>query len=316
MGIGKIKKVNLRELWDKEPKFTTWLSENIDYLNDKLDFDISVESTEESVGRFFADIFGTDNHGRNVIIENQLEKTDHDHLGKVMTYFVNLNAKVGIWIVSEVVNEHLKVIDWLNENSSADTAFYLVKLEAISIEPNNVLAPSFTIITGPTEDIKMLGKTKSDSAEKRVMMREFWNGLLEKMNKKTRKFSSISASDYNWIGSSCGSRKTGLSYNFTLRNAYYGCEIYFSHPKANCEQNINKQRFDALEENKDEIENEFGKKLKWYKIEDNKTCRIGMRFMKKNCLKDKNKWDYIQDTMVDNMIKLEDVFGKYIKDIK
>ncbi|MBA7620956.1 hypothetical protein ES703_28312 [subsurface metagenome] len=108
--IGKLIKVHLREIWKKEDKdFTTWLEENIDYLNDILDFDITVEKREEKVGSFKVDLLGTDGIGNKVIIENQLEKTNHDHLGKLLTYLINLDARVAIWITSEPVKEHVKV---------------------------------------------------------------------------------------------------------------------------------------------------------------------------------------------------------------
>ena len=91
MEIGKIKKVPLRELWKKEDKdFTEWLETEIDYLNEILDIDITIESREEKVGPFKVDLYGEDNYGNKVIIENQLEKTDHDHLGNIQTYMINL----------------------------------------------------------------------------------------------------------------------------------------------------------------------------------------------------------------------------------
>ena len=96
MQIGKIHKVPLREIWRREDKdFSAWLEENIDYLNDIFEFDIVVESREEPVGPFRVDLWGEDSFGQRVIIENQLEKTDHDHLGKIVTYLTNLQGKSG-----------------------------------------------------------------------------------------------------------------------------------------------------------------------------------------------------------------------------
>lgn len=127
ISIGKIKKVSLRELWKKEDKhFTKWLEENIDYLNDVIDIDISIESREENVGPFRVDLYGEDNNGNKVIIENQLEKTDHTHLGQIITYLTNLEAKTAIWISSEPVEEHEKAIEWLNETTPDDISFYLI----------------------------------------------------------------------------------------------------------------------------------------------------------------------------------------------
>jgi predicted metal-dependent hydrolase len=109
MQIGKIRKVPLREIWRREDSdFSAWLEENIDYLNDIFEFDISVESREEAVGPFRVDLWGEDNFGQRVIIENQLERTDHDHLGKVITYLTNLGANRAVWIAKEPRKEHIR----------------------------------------------------------------------------------------------------------------------------------------------------------------------------------------------------------------
>ena len=105
--IGKIRKVDLRELWNKENTgFTVWLEENIDYLTEVVGFKITIESREKRVGPFSVDLYGEDNNGNKIIIENQLEKTDHKHLGQILTYLTNLEAKTAIWISSDPVVEH------------------------------------------------------------------------------------------------------------------------------------------------------------------------------------------------------------------
>ena len=115
MDIGKIKQVPLREIWKREDSdFTVWLKNNIDYLNDVLDFEVSIEEREKRVGSFSLDLYGDDGLGGKVIIENQLEKTDHDHLGKVLTYLTNLDAHRAIWITPQPREEHGRAIDWLN----------------------------------------------------------------------------------------------------------------------------------------------------------------------------------------------------------
>jgi hypothetical protein len=184
--IGKIKKVALRNLWKKEDKdFTSWLEENIDYLNDILDFEVSIEKREERVGPFRVDLYGEDNNGNKVIIENQLEKTNHDHLGKVLTYLINLEAQIAIWISSDPTEEHIKVIDWLNEVTPENILFYLIKLEAIQIEGQPMAAPLFTIVKGPSIEAKQLGAEKKEFAQRHVLRKKFWEQLLERSNCKT-----------------------------------------------------------------------------------------------------------------------------------
>src|SRR3989344_9506428 len=132
--IGKLKKVPLREIWKNEAKdFTTWLSENIDTLNEALEISLTVVEREKSVGDFSLDIVAEDSDSNLVIIENQLEKTDHGHLGQVVTYLSNLGAKMAIWITSNPREEHIKAINWLNESTPDYTSFYIVKVEAVRI---------------------------------------------------------------------------------------------------------------------------------------------------------------------------------------
>ncbi len=131
MTISRLTKVPLRELWKHEAhNFTGWLAENLDFLSDTLGFKLTLDQKEIAAGTFSADIRAEDSQGNYVIIENQLEKTDHDHLGKLITYMSNLEAKTAIWMTSEPRPEHETAVHWLNETLPADTAFYLIKVEA------------------------------------------------------------------------------------------------------------------------------------------------------------------------------------------
>ncbi|MBT5029740.1 DUF4268 domain-containing protein [archaeon] len=312
--IGKIKKVPLRKLWKKEDKdFSHWLSNNIDYLNDVLDFDLSVENTEEKVGPYRVDIFAEDNYGRKVIIENQLEKTDHTHLGQILTYMVNLDSKIAIWIASRVVDEHAKVIDWLNENSPDDFSFYLIQLEAIMIEGNEIAAPLFTIVQKPTLESKELGAEKKQYAQRHILRKEFWGQLLEKSKEKTKLHSNVSASIYSWIGAGAG--KSGIGYNYGFTNNYASVEIYLDRGKDYVEPNINKQRFDELFKHKDEIESIFGGKLSWERLDEKRASRICFRFDGDNLLRNKDCWEDLQNKLVDAMVRLEKSTSKYIRDL-
>lgn len=130
------------------------------------------------MGSFEVDLVAEDDNGNVIIIENQLESTNHDHLGKVITYLTNLDAKTAIWIVSHPRPEHTKAINWLNESTPADISFYLMKLSAYKIG-NSVPAPFFTIVVGPSAQAKEIGKEKQDMAERHVLRLKFWGGLLE-----------------------------------------------------------------------------------------------------------------------------------------
>ena len=312
--IGKIKKVSLRELWKKEDKdFTRWLEDDIGYLNDILDFDITIESREEKVGPFKVDLFGEDNFGNKVIIENQLEKTDHDHLGKIITYLTNLGANIAIWIASKPTEEHIKAIEWLNEITPDDISFYLIKVEAIKIESQPLAAPLFRIIKGPSKESKQLGAEKKEYAQRHILRKEFWTQLLDKAKEKTNLHSNVSPSIYSGIGTGAG--KSGIGYDYGITNKYGSCEIYLDSGKEFEEPNINKNRFDQLYSHKNEIEKEFGENLNWERLDDRRASRISVHFEGVG-LKDKDKWDDLQHKMIETMIKLEKAFRKYIKQLK
>lgn len=311
--VGRIKKVSLRELWKKEDKdFTRWLEENIEYLNEVLDIDIAVESREEKVGPFKVDLFGEDSDGNKVIIENQLERTDHDHLGKIITYLTNLEAKTAIWITSKPTEEHIKAIEWLNEITPDDISFYLIKIEAIRIESQPLAAPLFTIVKGPSRESKQIGAEKKEHAQRHILRKEFWTQLLEKAKEKTKLHTNVSPSIYSWMAAGAG--KSGIGYNYGITNKYASCEIYLDRGKEFEDPNINKIRFDQLFKHKDEIEKEFGGKINWERLDDRRASRISIRFEGAG-LNDKDKWDDIQEKMIETMVRLEKAFGKYIRQL-
>ena len=313
--IGKIKKVPLRNLWKKEDKdFTRWLEENIDYLNDILEFDISIESREEKVGPFRVDLYGEDNFGNKVIIENQLEKTDHDHLGKVLTYLINLEAKTAIWISSNPTDEHTKVIEWFNEVTPDNILFYLIKLEAIEIEGQPVAAPLFTIVKGPSIQAKQLGAEKKEFAQRHVLRKKFWTELLERSKGKTKICANVSPGTDHWLSTGIG--KAGIVLSYLITNKYAGCELCFARGKSEYkEENVNKTWFDQLFKCKEEIERDFGASLNWKRLDDKWSSKIICEYQGLT-LKDEDKWAEIQDEMIAAMIRFEKVFKARVRNLK
>ena len=164
MNVSKLEVVPIREAFRHEAHaFTVWLETNIDALSSRIGRELTVLEREKSVGSFNVDLFCEDENGSYVIVENQLERSDHDHLGKLMTYMVNLEAKTAIWVTPDIRPEHQRVIDWLNESTSADYSFYLVRIEAVRID-NSPYAPLFTVLAAPDEQIREIGETKKELA--------------------------------------------------------------------------------------------------------------------------------------------------------
>lgn len=308
--IGKMERVDLREVWKKEVKdFNSWLFENIEILAEELDIDLTAVEKEKKIGSFSADIIAEGSTGETVLIENQLEKTDHDHLGKILTYVSNLEAKKAIWISKEPRSEHERATEWLNELSS-DIDFYLVKIEAYKIG-DSAPAPKFTVIAGPTESGKVAGIEKKELAERHKKILEFWKILLEKSKNRTPLFSNISPSKDSYI--STGAGKSGLVYIYNITYKYASVSFCIDRGKDSEEEN--KKIFDNLFTHKEEIENVFGEKLSWQRLDDRRSSRICKTYNYAG-LNDKEKWDKLQNEMIDDMIKLEKAFKKYINALK
>jgi len=151
---------------------------------------------EKAAGDFSIDLVDEDGGGGTVIIENQLEKSNHDHLGKIITYLTGMSARAAIWIVSDPRPEHVAAITWLNEASSA--AFYMVKVEAVRIGESPA-TPLFTLIVGPSEETKEVGETKQKIAERYVIRKRWWTQLLERAAKVSKLHSHITPREYSYL---------------------------------------------------------------------------------------------------------------------
>lgn len=241
MNISRLQKVPLRELWKHEAHgFTHWLADNLDLLSEKIGFSLTFVKREASAGPFSADLLGEDPDGNSVIIENQLEQTNHDHLGKIITYLSNLDAKTAIWITSEPRPEHEKAIHWLNEMLPVDTAFFLIKLEAYQIDGSSP-APMFTIVAGPSVTSKQIGDQKKELAERHVIRLEFWKQLLEETKTRTPIFANRSPTKDNWI--TVGAGKSGFSYGYVIRMDDAQIELYIDRGNAEINKNIFEEFF-------------------------------------------------------------------------
>ena len=306
--IGKIEKVQLREIWKNEAQdFTTWLESNIDVLNSVLDFQLNNPEREKSTGNFSVDIVAEDESGNIVVIENQLEKSNHDHLGKIITYLAAVGASKAIWIVSEPRAEHIKAISWLNESTSAE--FYLFKIEGIKIG-DSYPAPLLTLIVGPSLEVKEAGETKKDYAERHYLRKDFWNYLLSKVKSKTKLHANISPNIYSWIGTGAGI--SGVSYNYVIGQHDSKIELYIDKDKEDGKEN--KIIFDQLYSHRNEIESIFKGELNWERLDGKRASRI-MKYFEIGGYRDKEKWDDVCNNMIDNMINLEKALSPYIDKI-
>jgi hypothetical protein len=250
-----------------------------------------------------------DENGGTVVIENQLEKSNHDHLGKLITYLTAMGANTAIWIVSDPRPEHVKAITWLNEASGV--SFYMVKVEAVRIE-ESLAAPLFTLIVGPSEEAKEVGQTKQDIAERYTIRKRWWTQLIERSAKISKLHAHLSPSEHGWIGVSTGIR--GLNLNYVVMQEECCAELYIDRGKDSEEES--KQIFDELYSHKEAIDTAFGKPLSWERLEGKRACRIRYTRQGGGYRSPEEAWPGIQDEIIQAMDRLEKALRPYLKQSK
>jgi hypothetical protein len=274
--LGKINYVeDLRTIWKHEEKdFTPWLAENISLLGEALGLDLEVTSVEHGVGAFSLDILAKDtSYGRTVAIENQLEITDHNHLGQIITYASGVVAKTVIWITKEMREEHQKAIDWLNEITGDDLEFYGVEIQLIKVDDSNP-APFFNVKVFPngwSKEQKKLIDSSGQITQRREEYHNLFTALIENVNREIPGFTHAKKVNYDsWKSFPTGIY--GVVYSVAFRSGdRLSCELYFD----SAIQEQNKLRYDMLFENKEKIEAVLGE-LSWERLDEKKGCRIAV----------------------------------------
>ena len=267
--LGKIEKIDdLRTIWKHEAHdFSKWLAqeENLALLSKAIGIDMVLKETESSVGSFSVDLFASEEGtGRKIIIENQLEDTDHDHLGKIITYASGKGAEVIVWIVKRARDEHRQAVEWLNQHTDENIGFFLVEIELWRIN-DSLPAPKFTIIEKPNDWAKTM-KVVEGLSEHQKMQLEFWQAFIDYAfnNDEFKKtFTQRKAQPQHWYDVSVGSSVYHIAFTINSQKKKLGAEIY-SHN--------DKEIYEHFKKSAAEIEQEIGSEIVWR--EANKDCRI------------------------------------------
>ena len=307
MAIGKLEEVDIRELWKHEQyDFSEWLSkkENIENLNEILGLTLVDISKETYVGSYRCDLFAKDETtGIKVIIENQLEMSNHDHLGKIITYASGLDAKVVVWIVKEAREEHRSAIEWLNNNTNSNVNFFLIEIHAYKIG-NSDNAPMFQVIEQPNDFIKNNKSINSnDTMNKSQSQRlEFWNQFNNVLVERGKPFNVRKATTDHWYNVAIGTSDAHIDITLVNKDSVIGVELYITD---------NKDLFDKLYQKKDEIEADLGFKLDWRRLNNSKASRI-VTFIKGLNFDDHSNYNDLMNKTIDLAVLMRDTFKKYI----
>lgn len=315
--LGRLEPVDLREAWRNEAgDFTPWLAEeeNLTLLGETLNLNLELEGTEKGVGPYSADIVCRDaDSGRVILIENQLEKTDHSHLGQIFTYAAGVDAVIIVWIAKRFTDEHRAAVDWLNRISGPEFHFFGLEVELWRIGDSPV-APKFNIIAQPNDWTKTVTASirnqSGELSETRKAQLAFWTAFgdwVEEHSTLKRRPPKPSAYSGYPIG------KTGVWTTGCVTT--WNSETNKNSPELRTELVIQtpdaKERFDQLLAEKESLEEQFGEPLQWDPGEGSKRCRIYVR--QDGDFADKTLWPKQFPWLATRLEKLRDVFGPLVK---
>lgn len=283
--------------------FTPQVAENVDLLADAVGLDITVDETESSVGDFNVDIYasetGTD---RKIIIENQLEDTDHEHLGKLITYASGKGADVVIWVVKHAREEHKAAIEWLNNHTDDKIGFFLCEIKLFQIG-NSDIVPSFTVVERPNDWTKEIKKTTAANSTQQQRL-EYWQAFNDYAFQNTefaKVFNKRKPTTDHWMDFSIGSSACHIGVTQIQKRSAIGVELYI---------NDDKELFKSLFAHKEKIENDMGMMLDWRELPERKASRI---LVEKNVqLSNHEEWQEQFNYIMDVLLKMKKAFKKFI----
>ncbi len=306
MTLGRLSKLDLRTYWKHEAiDFTPWLAreENIQLLSETIGIELEVQSQEESVGPFSADILCKDTiNDHYVLIENQLERTDHTHLGQLMTYAAGLDAVTIIWIAQKFTEEHRAALDWLNRITDDTFTFFGIEIELYKIG-DSMPAPMFSIVSKPNDWTKQVKKSASVQpvTEIKLLQQEYWKGLKDYMEDNKSFVKMQSPLLQHWTNIAIGKSNFHLSASVKSRDK--SISIWFNITGEQAKENYEKLYQVAYENSLTEI----NKDLVWDKMDGRKMCAV---ILKSNAdFSNKNDWSNQFSWFKDNLEK----FMKYFK---
>ena len=312
MKLGRIEKVELRTFWKKEDRdFTPWLAqeENIQLLSETIGIELEVQSQEEGVGPFRADILCMDTANNHfVLIENQLEKTDHTHLGQLMTYAAGLDAVSIVWIAQKFTEEHRAALDWLNRITDSTFNFFGIEIELFKIG-DSAMAPMFNLVSKPNDWSKSVKKSAAaqNLTDTKLLQQEYFQALKEYMERNKSFVKMQNALPQHWTNIAIGKSNYTLSANVNSRDN--SLNIWLNIQVENAKEAFDKLYELAFENSLDEISNS----LDWNRMEGRKMSAVTLKT--EGNFSNKKDWERQFTWFKENLEKFTKFFKPLVREL-
>ena len=308
--LERLIKVPLREFWDKEDRdFTPWLAEeeNIGLLGEAIGVELEVEERERNVGPFSADILCKDTVTDSwVVIENQLEPTDHIHLGQLLTYAPGLDAVTAIWIAERFKDEHRAALDWFNEITPEEFSFFGLEIELWRIG-DSPMAPKFNVVSHPNAWTKTVSRISpgGELTPAKQLYHEYWTALQDLLEERDGAIKPVKPWARNWIGFGIGRSKFLLAASASVRDKWICVSLTLRGPNA-------KPHFHLLEGDKVDIEEEIGAELEWDEKDDLERSEINLSRYEID-LENRQDWNRQHEWLCEKLEAFHKVFSPRVK---
>lgn len=321
--LGQLSHVDLRDVWDSESSdFTPWLArpDNIRLLGDTLGLDLELQAREQTVGIFKADILCKETSSDTyVLIENQIERTDHSHLGQLLTYAAGLKAVTIVWISAKFTEEHRAALDWLNDVTDERISFFGLEIELWRIGDSEI-APKFNIVCQPndwakTVSLNVASAEASELSAAKLLQREYWTAFADYASSQKTPIRTTKPLPQHWMNIALGrsgtklaavaSFRDGESESFDTHEIRAEVVLYDSNAKS---------YFAQLLGAKDAIEKEVGEAMKWHNPATARMCRIWVR--RSTNLEDKSDWPEQHKWLLLKLEALYRVFSARVRNLQ
>ena len=312
--FGTLEKVSVRDLWAKEDReFTPWLADQADLLSEALGLDLTHEQMEASVGRYNADLLFREFDGQLVVVENMFGATDHDHLGKLITYMAGLDAHYAVLVAEDLRPEHQSALNHLNAISGDEFGFFGIVLEAWRIG-DSLPAPRLRLEVHPDNWRRTVRATQGATPTQERCLR-FWGGLLDLLRNTYPGWTKHKPSKDSWIGLPSAASRVAMYHTAFCRPKgihRVRVEVYID----TRDSTTTKRIFDYLFDRKQQIEENVGDALEWDRLDNRKGSRISLYFPSNMRIGEEERWPEVQQWFVEALGKVRETFDPHLSECK